>query len=150
MSLFRRRILDAVLEPAPIPVPRFSIDGWTLSGTPIAAKLGGHLNRTDMRELETLLHGIAVEVDTAYTYERAAALLERADEPGAALSVTEAWIAHPAARWPEHVHHTRVLDKHRARLRARLSAEVARASSAPDAPPPSTATSGTPGPVSAR
>ncbi len=124
MPLFRKRVLDVVLEPATIPVPRFSIDGWTFDGTPDLARLAS-LPAEDLRELETLLHGVAVEVDTPYTYERAAVLLERAGEPGAALSVCEAWLAHPASRWPEYVQHTRGLDKHRARLRSRLSSAVA-------------------------
>jgi hypothetical protein len=131
VSLFRRRVLDAVIEPAPIPVPRFSIDGWTFTGTPDLARLSG-LPAADLRELETLLHGVAVEVDTPYTYERAAVLLERAGQHGPALSVCEAWLAHPASRWPEYVQHTRGVDKHRARLRARLtSAVVAQAAVAP-------------------
>lgn len=120
MGLFRRREVSAEIVPAAIPVPRFSIDGWTLSGTPLAAKLAAHLPRPELRELETLLHGIAVEADTPYTYDRAAVLLERADEPGPALSVCEAWLAHPASKWPEYLHHTRAIDKHRARLRMRL------------------------------
>jgi hypothetical protein len=120
MSLFRRRETSTIIEPAEIPVPRFSIDGWTLSGTPLAAKLAA-LPHGDVRELETLLHGVAVEADTPYTYERAAVLLERCGEPGPALSVCEAWLAHPASKWPEYVHHTRAIDKHRFRLRARLS-----------------------------
>jgi hypothetical protein len=122
MSLFRgRRPAPQEIEPSAIPVPRFSIDGWTLSGTPLATKLASKLARPDLRELETLLHGIAVEADTPYTYERAAVLLERSDEPGPALSVCEAWLRHPASKWPEYVHHTKAIDKHRARLRARLS-----------------------------
>lgn len=125
MGLFQRRPSLEVIDPSPIPVPRFSIDGWTLSGTPSADKLASNLPRQDLRELETLLHGVAVEVDTPYTYERAATLLERAGEPGPALSVCEAWLAHPAARWPEYAQHTRATDKHRARLRARLSSMVA-------------------------
>ena len=111
---------DAVIEPAPIPVPRFSIDGWTLAGHP-AGRQAVRACRADLRELETLLHGVAVEVDTPYTYERAAVLLERAGEPGPALSVCEAWLAQPAARWPEYAQHTRAIEKHRARLRTRLS-----------------------------
>lgn len=128
MGLFHRRPVSTTVDAAPIPVPRFSIDGWTLEGDPLAGKLG----KADLRELETLLHGIAVEVDTPYTYERASVLLERAGDQGAALSVCEAWIAHPAARWPEYVHHTRAIDKRRARLRSRLvgrPAATARAAS---------------------
>ncbi|MDQ1599889.1 MAG: hypothetical protein QOD68_1363, partial [Actinomycetota bacterium] len=76
--------------------------------------------RQDLRDLETLLHGVAVQVDTPYTYERAATLLERAGEHGPALSVCEAWLAHPASRWPEYTQHTRAMEKHKARLRVRL------------------------------
>lgn len=121
MQLFRRRAEPVEIVPAAIPVPRFSIDGWTLTGTPLAEKLTSRLPRPDLRELETLLHGIAVEVDTPYTYERAAVLLERSDEPGPALSVCEAWLAHPASRWPEYSQHTRSIERHRSRLRSRLA-----------------------------
>jgi hypothetical protein len=124
LTLFRRRATDEVIEPAPIPVPRFSIDGWTFAGTPAAATLST-LPRQDLRDLETLLHGVDVDVDTPYTYERAAVLLERAGEHGPALSVCEAWLAHPAARWPEYTQHTRAMMKHRLRLRARLSTGMA-------------------------
>jgi len=121
VQLFRRRAEPVEIVPAAIPVPRFSIDGWTLTGTPLAEKLTARLPRPDLRELETLLHGIAVEVDTPYTYERAAVLLERADEPGPALSICEAWLGHPAARWPEYAQHTRGVERHRTRLRSRLA-----------------------------
>ena len=117
MGIFQRRQASVPIEAAPIPVPRFSIDGWTLAGDPLAGKLA----KADLRELETLLHGIAVEVDTPYTYERASILLERAGDLGPALSVCEAWVAHPAAKWPEYVHHTRAIDKRRTRLRSRLA-----------------------------
>lgn len=127
MQLFRRRAALPDIEPAAIPVPRFSIDGWTLAGTPLATKLASRLARPDLRELETLLHGVAVDVDTPYTYERAAILLERSDEPGPALSVCEAWLAHPASAWPEYVHHTRAIDKHRARLRVKIGNRAQRA-----------------------
>ncbi|HYJ77405.1 MAG TPA: hypothetical protein VEX89_02475 [Actinomycetes bacterium] len=128
MQLFRRRIEPVEIVPAAIPVPRFSIDGWTLTGTPLADKLTSRLPRPDLRELETLLHGIAVEVDTPYTYERAAVLLERCDESGPALSVCEAWLAHPASKWPEYAHHSRSIERHRARLRARLASRPLAAS----------------------
>jgi hypothetical protein len=113
--------VTTAVEAAPIPVPRFSIDGWTLAGDPLAGKLA----KGDLRELETLLHGIAVDVDTPYTYERASILLDRAGDVGPALSVCEAWLAHPAAKWPEYLHHTRAIDKRRTRLRARLAARPA-------------------------
>jgi len=121
MAFFRRRQVVTTVEPAPIPVPRPSIDGWTLAGTPLAAKLA----KPDLRELETLLHGIAVQVDTPYTYERAAVLLERAGDAGPALSVCDAWLSLPAARWPEYVNHTRAIEKRRARLRTRLGSQPA-------------------------
>lgn len=127
MALFRRRAMVSDLEPASIPVPRFSIDGWTLTGTPLAPVAAAHLSRQDVRELETLLHGIAVEVDTPYTYDRAAVLLERCGELGAALAVCQAWLALPASSWPEYVHHTRAIDKHRSRLHTRIASRPARA-----------------------
>jgi hypothetical protein len=117
MAFFNRRPVVTTVEAAPIPVPRFSIDGWTLAGHPLAGKLA----KGDLRELETPLHGIAVEVDTPYTYERAAILLDRAGDAGPALSVCEAWLALPAAKWPEYVHHTRAIDKRRTRLRTRIA-----------------------------
>jgi hypothetical protein len=128
MALFNRRPVTADVEASPIPVPRFSIDGWTLAGDPLAGKLA----KGDLRELETLLHGIAVEVDTPYTYERAAILLDRAGDLGPALSVCQAWLALPAAKWPEYLHHTRAIDKRGTRLRARL---VGRPSSTAPAEP---------------
>lgn len=121
MTLFRRRAPLVVSEPAVIPAPRATIDGWTLAGTPLAAAMAAHLPRQDVRELETLLHGIAVEADTPYTYDRAAVLLERCGEVAVALAVCDAWLAHPAAAWPEYVHHTRALARHGTRLRARVA-----------------------------
>jgi len=47
-------------------------------------------------------------------------LLERPGEHGPALSVCEAWLAHPASHWPEYTQHTRAMEKHKARLRIRL------------------------------
>ena len=40
MGLFHRRVRDGVIDPSPIPVPRFSIDGWTLTGTPLGRPAG--------------------------------------------------------------------------------------------------------------
>ena len=39
MTLFHRRPAPEPLEAVPIPVPRPTIDGWTLAGTPLAGKL---------------------------------------------------------------------------------------------------------------
>ena len=125
MGLFNRRETNETITAAPIPVPRFSIDGWTLSGVPLAAGLTKRLTAPDLRELETLLHGIAVQADTPYTYERAAVLLERGGEPGPALSVCEAWLSHVAAAVPEHVHQTKAVEKRRARLHQRLAPDPA-------------------------
>lgn len=119
-TMFRRRPDATAPEPATIPVPRFSIDGWTLSGTPLAAVVARRLSPVDARELTTLLHGVAIGVDTPYTYDRAALLLERCGEHAAALSVCEAWGEHPASHWPEYAHQTKAVARHRARLRARL------------------------------
>jgi hypothetical protein len=130
MGLFSRRPVTGTVRPAPIPVPRFSIDGWTLTGVPDATGLTTHLSRGDLRELETLLHGIAVQADTPYTYEHAAVLLERGGEPGPALSACEAWLAHSAAGWPEYVHHTRAIEKRRARLRSRVVTDASPANAA--------------------
>lgn len=118
--LFRRRRPDVDVGVVPIPVPRATIDGWTLEGAPVAARLA----KSDLRELETLLHGIDVGADTPYTYERAAVLLERAGELGSAMAVCEAWSALPAARWPEYAGHTRTLERRRSRLRSRLAASA--------------------------
>ncbi len=131
MGIFNRRPVTEPIKPAPIPVPRFSIDGWTLAGVPLAVHLTTELSRPDLRELETLLHGIAIEVDTPYTYERAAVLLERGGEPGSALSVCEAWLAHRASSWPEYTHHTRAVEKRRSRLRTRLITGPTTATAAP-------------------
>jgi len=121
MALFRRRNTSPPIEPAPIPVPRPSIDGWTLADTALATKL----SKPDLRELEILLHGIAVSAETPFTYERAAVLLERAGELGPALSVCDAWLGLPAAKWPEYAQHTRAIDKRRSRLRTRQSTSAA-------------------------
>jgi hypothetical protein len=115
MALFHRRPAPTLTEVAAVPVPRFSIDGWTLEGTPLAAKL----TKDDLRELETLLHGIAIRVDTPYTYDRAAQLLELAGEAGQALAVCEVWADLPAATAPEHAAQTRAIHKRGDRLRAR-------------------------------
>ena len=115
MPLFRRRPAPTPVDPPQLVLPRASIDGWTLAGTPIGARL----SPVDRRELETLLHAVAVHSDSPWTYERAAALLEKAGDPGQALAVLDAWAARPAALWPMHAHATRGIDKRRARLRLR-------------------------------
>jgi hypothetical protein len=119
MALFRRRPAPAPVDAPQLVLPRASIDGWTLAGTAIGARL----SPADRRELETLLHAVAVHSDSPWTYERAAALLEKAGEPGQALAVLDLWPTRPAATWPSHAHATRGIDKRRARLRLRSGAE---------------------------
>jgi len=47
MALFHRRPVSTAIEAAPIPVPRFSIDGWTLAGdTAGLVRALGHRNAT--------------------------------------------------------------------------------------------------------
>jgi hypothetical protein len=120
----RRRRPEVEVAHVPIPVPRATIDGWTLEGAPVAARLA----KPDLRELETLLHGIDVGADTPYTYERASVLLERAGELGPALAVCEAWRALPASRWPEYAGHSKALERRRGRLHGRLAASAQAAS----------------------
>jgi hypothetical protein len=116
VSLFRKRAAPAEVEPVPLVVPRSSIDGWTLDGTPLAASVA----RGDRRELATLLHGVAVRVETPWTYIRAVELLEAAHEPAQAYAVCAAWLALPAATRPGHAHDTRTLVRAQDRLRVRL------------------------------
>lgn len=127
MSLFRRRVMVQDVETATIPVPRFSIDGWTLAGTPLGAAISARLPRADVRELETLLHEVTAGSDTPYTYARAATLLERGDELPTALAVCEAWLDSPAASQQDYAQQTRVIDKHRFRLRGKLTSRALRA-----------------------
>ena len=114
LTLFRRRATYALIDPAPIPVPALQHRRLDLRRHPRRGRARGRSRARTCASLETLLHGVAVEVDTPYTYERAAVLLERAGEHGPALSVCEAWLAHPAAHWPEYPQHTRAMEKHKA------------------------------------
>jgi hypothetical protein len=98
--------------------PRRSLDGWTLEGTPLADRF----EREELRELGTLLHGVGAEMRTAWTYERAADLLERAGERPQALAVVEAWFALPEEVRRASPAATRSLARRRQRLRSRLAA----------------------------
>ncbi|MET7302420.1 hypothetical protein [Embleya sp. NPDC005575] len=98
--------------------PRRSLDGWTLEGTPLADRF----DREELRELGTLLHGVGAEMRTAWTYERAADLLERAGERPQALAVVEAWFALPEEVRKASPAATRSLGRRRQRLRSRLGA----------------------------
>lgn len=117
MGLFpsRKEVVEDI--PAiPLIIPRPSVDGWTLAGTPLALRL----DREHHREVATLLHGVGIRVDTPYTYERAVALLERLGEYEQALSVCEAWLCHPASARPTSASTTKLITRRRARLRARV------------------------------
>lgn len=118
MGLFRRAEPLGPVVTAPLVTPQATVDGWTLEGTPLASAVP----RPVQRELTTLLHGVAVGVDTAWTYARAVEILETAGELGQAHAVCEAWLAQPAATRPEHAARTRALTRQRDRLRHRLAA----------------------------
>ncbi|MGC0420665.1 hypothetical protein [Embleya sp. AB8] len=96
--------------------PRRSLDGWTLEGTPLADRF----EPEELRELGTLLHGVGAEMRTAWTYERAADLLERAGERPQALAVVEVWFALPEEVRRASPAATRALGRRRQRLRGRL------------------------------
>jgi hypothetical protein len=118
MSLFRNRRPVTEVEPVDLVVPRATIDGWSLEGTALATKVP----RGEQRELSTLLHGIAVRVETPWTYLRAVEILEGCGEEEQAYAVCEAWLKVPASRRDEHASDTRQLTRLRDRLRSRLAA----------------------------
>jgi hypothetical protein len=101
--------------------PRRSLDGWTLEGTPFA----GRFDPEELRELGTLLHGVHARMRTAWTYERAADLLERAGERPQALAVVDAWFALPDDVRKAAPAASRSLGRRRQRLRGRLAAAAA-------------------------
>lgn len=107
--------------------PRRSLDGWTLEGTPLADRF----EREDLRELGTLLHGVGAEMRTAWTYERAADLLERAGERPQALAVVEVWFALPEEVRRANPAATRSLGRRRQRLRSRLGTAAGPAAAIP-------------------
>ncbi len=111
-------------EPVPGPdlvEPRRGLDGWTLEGTAFADRF----DRDELRELGTLLHGVHAGMRTAWTYERAADLLERAGERPQALAVVDAWFALPDDVRSADSAATRSLGRHRRRLRGRLATAAA-------------------------
>ncbi|MFI1378786.1 hypothetical protein [Embleya sp. NPDC020886] len=107
--------------------PRRSLDGWTLEGT----ALEDRFEREELRELGTLLHGVGAEMRTAWTYERAADLLERAGERPQALAVVEAWFALPEEVRRASPAATRSLGRRRQRLRSRLGSAAGPAAAIP-------------------
>ncbi|WP_406283006.1 hypothetical protein [Embleya sp. NBC_00896] len=108
-----------------------------MEGTPLADRF----EREELRELGTLLHGVGAEMRTAWTYERAADLLERAGERPQALAVVEMWFALPEDVRRTNPAATRSLGRRRQRLRSRLGTPVVPAAApavpaAPGAPIP--------------
>ncbi len=126
MALFgvgRGRARDKEAVPGPeVYAPRRSLDGWTLEGTPLAARF----ERDDLRELATLLHGVCAGMETAYTYDRAADMLERAGERPQALAVLDAYFGLPQRVHEANPGVTRNLARRRQRLRKRLNGRPAR------------------------
>ncbi|MCF2529918.1 hypothetical protein [Yinghuangia soli] len=128
MALFgvgRGKARDKQAVPGPaVLAPRRSLDGWTLEGTPLAARFG----RDELRELATLMHGVSAGMDTPWTYERAADMLEENGERPQALAVLDAYFLLPDRIREANSVQTRTLGRRRHRLRKRLGA-----------PPPATA-----------
>src|SRR4051812_43376781 len=102
----RRRPVGAV-EAVALVVPRQTLDGWVLDGTPLARTVP----RSDQRELAHLLHRVSGRVDTPWTYARATEILLAAGETAQAHAVTSAWQRHAAARATEHAAASRSLAK---------------------------------------
>ena len=106
----------------PLPVPKATVDGWTLDGTPLV-----HIKGSAGRELATHLHGIELGVETPWTYLRTAELLDECGFPRMSLTAIDAWLSHPhAERKPEE---TRELERHREKAHQRLAREVEQAES---------------------
>jgi hypothetical protein len=100
----------------PLPVPISTVDGWTLAGTGLSSVRGD-----TARELATLLHGIELGVDTPWTYQRAAELLDEVGSPRIALTALDAWLSQPIAK--ERPDQTRLIQRQRDRLHSRLAKE---------------------------
>ena len=93
----------------PVVEPRFGIDGWTYQGT----ELEGWFASGVEAELAPLAHAICAGMATAWTFERAARLLEHAGAFSQAYAVLDAAVAGGAP-----------VDAALARWRARLAAAV--------------------------
>ncbi|NUU21010.1 MAG: hypothetical protein HOV68_05770 [Streptomycetaceae bacterium] len=133
MALFgvgRGRARDKEAVPGPeVLAPRRSLDGWTLEGTALARRFG----REELRELATLMHGVSAGMETPWTYERAADLLERGGERPQALAVLDAYFTLPTHIRDANAVHTRTLGRRRQRLRKRLGTPPPRGSATEEA-----------------
>lgn len=119
---------DEAVPGPDVVAPRRSLDGWTLEGT----ALGGRFAGEELRELGTLMHGVSAGMDTPWTYERAADILEAGGERPQALAVLDAYFALPRRIHDANPVSTRALARRRQRLRKRLGVRV------PDAVVPAT------------
>lgn len=117
--MWARRMREDAQEvlSAPLPHPHLDLDGWTLRGTEL-----DHLRGPDEREMAVLLHNIDLHVDTPWTYQRAADILQHTGHPEMALTALDLWLSHPhAADQPE-----RTREVHRQRIRLQKSVGKAR------------------------
>jgi hypothetical protein len=73
----------------PVVEPRFGIDGWTFQGTVLEERFSGAVEA----ELAPLVHAMCAGVATAWTYERAARLMEQEEAYSQAYAVLEAAVA---------------------------------------------------------
>lgn len=97
------------IQSEPLPHPRQDLDGWTLTGTQL-----DHMHGAEGREMAVLLHNIDLHVDTPWTYQRAADMLQESGHPEMALAALDLWLSHPhAADQPDR---TREVHRQRTRL----------------------------------
>lgn len=111
---------DEAVPGPDVVAPRRSLDGWTLEGTALGARFTGE----ELRELGTLMHGVSAGMDTPWTYERAADILEAGGERPQALAVLDAYFALPSRTRDANPVSTRALARRRQRLRKRLGVRV--------------------------
>ncbi|NUP31355.1 MAG: hypothetical protein HOU01_06515, partial [Streptomycetaceae bacterium] len=111
---------DEAVPGPDVVAPRRSLDGWTLEGTALGARFTGE----ELRELGTLMHGVSAGMDTPWTYERAADILEAGGERPQALAVLDAYFALPSRIHDANPVSTRALARRRQRLRKRLGVRV--------------------------
>lgn len=106
-----------------LPKPSRDLDGWSLKETDL-----NNLRGPDARELAVLLHGIDLKVDTPWTYQRAADMLEQTGHPEMAITALDLWLSHPhAVDQPER---TRDVHRQRVKLQERISRALRKSKSA--------------------
>lgn len=118
--MWSKRNSDVEVHGEPLPHPHQDLDGWTLAGTELR-----ELRGPTAREMAVLLHSIDLHVDTPWTYQRAADMLESEGHPEMALTALDLWLSHPhAADQPER---TREIQRQRIKVQERLARSVAQA-----------------------